>query len=266
MPAPFGPTSAVTEPDGTSSAQSRNAHFEPYRLPSPSARNAVTRPSSPRAVARCRRTSAAMFSSSRPAARARPIQRRSAEAQLLHAVGRRRRRLARDERAHAAPPLDQPLAVQLAVGLEHRVRVDRQAADDVLHRRQLISGPRIPSRTACRTCWTSWRYVGIPERLSRWNSITVSAFSSCLDKAFSSETRSACQAPCCDACATPTDRRRRVAGGTGLAIEATGLRKRYGSVIALDGVDLRVETGIVSACSARTAPGKTTRCGSSRRC
>jgi DNA-binding transcriptional MocR family regulator len=30
----------------------------------------------------------------------------------------------------------------------------------------------MPTRSACRTCWTIWRYGETPERLSRWNSIT----------------------------------------------------------------------------------------------
>ena len=33
---------------------------------------------------------------------------------------------------------DEPVALQLAVGLEHRVGVDRQPGDDVLDRRELV--------------------------------------------------------------------------------------------------------------------------------
>ena len=43
-----------------------------------------------------------------------------------------------------------------------------------------------------------------------------------------------------------------------LAIEATGLRKRYGSVVALDGVDLTAETGIVLGLLGPNGAGKTT--------
>jgi ABC-2 type transport system ATP-binding protein len=43
-----------------------------------------------------------------------------------------------------------------------------------------------------------------------------------------------------------------------LAIEASGLRKRYGSVVALDGVDLRAETGIVLGLLGPNGAGKTT--------
>ena len=43
-----------------------------------------------------------------------------------------------------AAPFDEPAQVELAVGLQHRVRVDRQAADDLLHGRQLIAGLQDP--------------------------------------------------------------------------------------------------------------------------
>ena len=46
-------------------------------------------------------------------------------------------------------------------------------------------GRSIPSRIACRTCWTSCKYAGTPER-SRWNWIMGSTFSRTLDKALSS--------------------------------------------------------------------------------
>jgi ABC-2 type transport system ATP-binding protein len=43
-----------------------------------------------------------------------------------------------------------------------------------------------------------------------------------------------------------------------LAIDAAGLRKRYGSVVALDGVDLQAETGIVLGLLGPNGAGKTT--------
>jgi ABC-2 type transport system ATP-binding protein len=43
-----------------------------------------------------------------------------------------------------------------------------------------------------------------------------------------------------------------------LAIEAAGLRKHYGSVVALDGVDLHAETGIVLGLLGPNGAGKTT--------
>jgi hypothetical protein len=38
------------------------------------------------------------------------------------------------------PGLHQPLAFEVAVGLQHRVRVDRQLCDDLLRGRQLVTG------------------------------------------------------------------------------------------------------------------------------
>src|SRR6476469_5520980 len=49
-----------------------------------------------------------------------------------------------------------------------------------------------------------------------------------------------------------------MAGDQELAIETGGLRKRYGKVIALDGVDLRVERGIVFGLLGPNGAGKTT--------
>src|SRR5256885_3179771 len=49
-----------------------------------------------------------------------------------------------------------------------------------------------------------------------------------------------------------------MAGDHQLAIETTGLRKRYGKVIALDGVDLRVQSGIVFGLLGPNGAGKTT--------
>ena len=41
-------------------------------------------------------------------------------------------------------PSDEALAVELAVGLEHGVRVDRQARDDLLDRRELVARMQDP--------------------------------------------------------------------------------------------------------------------------
>jgi ABC-2 type transport system ATP-binding protein len=49
-----------------------------------------------------------------------------------------------------------------------------------------------------------------------------------------------------------------MAGEQQLAIETSGLRKRYGKVVALDGVDLRVESGIVFGLLGPNGAGKTT--------
>ena len=47
-----------------------------------------------------------------------------------------------------------------------------------------------------------------------------------------------------------------------LAIEAEGLRKRYGDVVALGGVDLRVEAGTVFGLLGPKARARRLRCGS----
>jgi ABC-2 type transport system ATP-binding protein len=49
-----------------------------------------------------------------------------------------------------------------------------------------------------------------------------------------------------------------VTGGTGVALAAQGLRKRYGSRVALDGLDLRVPEGVVYGFLGPNGAGKTT--------
>src|SRR4051794_32436821 len=56
-------------------------------------------------------------------------------------VGRGRLRgTSGDERADTTAALDDALEVELPVGLQHRVRVDRERRDDFLHGRQLVPG------------------------------------------------------------------------------------------------------------------------------
>ena len=47
-----------------------------------------------------------------------------------------------------------------------------------------------------------------------------------------------------------------------LAVEAVGLRKRYGDVVALDGLDLAIPRGTVLGLLGRTAPARPPRCRS----
>src|SRR5690242_588391 len=49
-----------------------------------------------------------------------------------------------------------------------------------------------------------------------------------------------------------------MAGGAELGIEATGLRKRFGGVVALDGIDLHVPKGVVFGLLGPNGAGKTT--------
>src|SRR3954453_19645933 len=67
--------------------------------------------------------------------------------------------------------------------------------------------------------------------------------------------RSAPNAACTDAASAPT---KVSAMATGPAIEATGLVKRYGETVALDGVDLDVARGEVLALLGPNGAGKTT--------
>ncbi len=47
-------------------------------------------------------------------------------------------------------------------------------------------------------------------------------------------------------------------------IEARGLRKAFGTTVALDGVDLRVEAGRILGLIGPNGAGKTRRCSDSR--
>ena len=116
--------------------------------------------------------SAAMFSSSSPAARARSTQRCSAERSAFTRPAAAAATVARDERADAAPALDEALEVELAVGLEHRVRVDREAADDLLHRRKLVARPQDPEPDRLADLLHELEIGRHAGTRSRWNSIT----------------------------------------------------------------------------------------------
>jgi hypothetical protein len=57
-------------------------------------------------------------------------------------AGRRARRKGADERAVPGPGLDQPFALQVPVGLEHRIGIDRGRRDHLAHGGELISHPQ----------------------------------------------------------------------------------------------------------------------------
>ena len=80
-----------------------------------------------------------MLSSSSPATRADASQRSSSRAQRVVVVQRGRRERASDERAAPLPRDDQALALEVAIRLRDRVRVDREIRDDLAHRRQLVA-------------------------------------------------------------------------------------------------------------------------------
>src|SRR5439155_8865384 len=60
-------------------------------------------------------------------------------AQRLEVVGGNGWDRVRDERPLAATPLDETAEVELAIGLQHCVWVDRERTDDFLDGRQLVS-------------------------------------------------------------------------------------------------------------------------------
>jgi hypothetical protein len=59
-------------------------------------------------------------------------------------------RAAQDEGADALTALHQPFTFEIAIGLEHGVRVDRQRPDDFLHGRQSVAG----TQNAAEQCLT----------------------------------------------------------------------------------------------------------------
>ena len=75
------------------------------------------------------------------------------------------------------PGGDQPLVLELAVGLEHRVRVDRHLADDLLDGRQLVALAQQPQPQRLAHLLDELQVGETPERPSRWNSITVTSIS-----------------------------------------------------------------------------------------
>ena len=81
-------------------------------------------------------------------------------------AGRRPGRAAPHERAVAGPGFHQALALQVAVGLEHRVRVEAVAATTSRTAGSLSPTSSRPIRRACRTCCTICRYGGTTDRLS----------------------------------------------------------------------------------------------------
>ena len=83
--------------------------------------------------------SASMLSSSRPARRALASQPRQRLAE--RAVGGERpvAQGGRDEGADPRPRRHEPGVFEFLVGLQHRVRIDRQALDDLLDRRELVA-------------------------------------------------------------------------------------------------------------------------------
>ena len=89
-------------------------------------------------------TSATIPSSSSPAPSASASQPSQGAAQPGQLRQRDLGQRGHDECALARPAGRQALGLQLAVGLEHRVRVDRQRGDHIPDLGQLVAGPEIP--------------------------------------------------------------------------------------------------------------------------
>ena len=145
LPAPLGPTSPTMCPAG-SRACSPERPRRPYRLPSPSASSDPGH-RAPSTASRERACGTGPRCSRRPARRRGPPEPRSA--------ARRSGPWAASEPSASVPVtkvptpaarVDQALVLQLAVGLEHGVRVDGHVRHHVLDRRELVAlGPASPA-------------------------------------------------------------------------------------------------------------------------
>ena len=173
LPAPLGPTSPTTRPAGTSRVQSESAHLRPYFLPRPAGlqHGAHAVSSAHRGAKRGQEQRLdALLVEPGPRAFASHCSRLSPERSVRGegVVGR-----ASGSRRCRPPAAPRPaLVLELAVGLEHGVGVDRQLADDVLDGRQLV--PLAAAGRAAGRGAPAGPAGGTARRLtwpSRWNSI-----------------------------------------------------------------------------------------------
>ena len=142
MPAPFGPTRATTRPAGIASVQSCRAHVRPYRLPSPLVSIAFMRPTSvlpagalmQRVIEQC---PDALLLQPGQRCRVQPLDQPGP--QRLPVPQRNHFESALDVRPLAGATGSEPLVLELAVGLQHGVGVDRERPDHLLDRRQPVT-------------------------------------------------------------------------------------------------------------------------------
>ena len=140
LPAPLGPTSPTTRPAGIVSVQSGAPSAGRSACPGRAARGRRSRHVLlRRSRERWSRNRASMLSSSSPACAGlgEPAAQVAAQRPVGGERGRRSASWSRTCRPRAGR--DQAVVLELAVGLEHGVRVDRQRADDLLDRR--AAGP-----------------------------------------------------------------------------------------------------------------------------
>src|SRR6266542_361088 len=144
LPAPLGPTRAATRPAGRCSEQSRSAHRRRYRLPSPLVSSAVFT----RSLPICLHETCPVGSSPPVPPRLRgPARPSGPSAATRRAPGAAPPGCPVTARPATATPtcpdpagLHQALQLQLPVGLQHGVGVDRQRLGDLADRRQLLTG------------------------------------------------------------------------------------------------------------------------------
>src|SRR6266550_8817044 len=141
LPAPFGPTRPMTRPAGRARSQSRSAHVFRYRFVSPIASSAAFIVNL--LIGLVQRQGQHADDAFAIEARGERCLDPSIERPPETHVYRPRQRMTvvlRHERSEAWPALHQSLALELAVGLENRVQIDREALDDLTGRRQLVAG------------------------------------------------------------------------------------------------------------------------------
>ncbi len=140
LPAPFGPTSPTTRPLGIDSVQSVRAALRPYVLPEADGgqdRGHAT----PACTGGPKRVPEegldAVVVEAGPTSLVQPPVQVGAQGAVRGQRGVAQR--PDDERADTGAGSDQALVLELAVGLEDRVRVDREVAHDLFDRRQLVA-------------------------------------------------------------------------------------------------------------------------------
>ena len=159
LPAPFGPDQADHGPSGTRRCSPAAPTAARSACPGPRRRSRCHATPSSEAARKVLSNSAAMLSSSSPARRALRQPTAQIRPQRLVRGERRVRQRPGDERAEPGPAGGEPLVLELAVRLEHGVRVDRHLADHVLDRRELVAlvaaargaGPGAPAGRAAGT-------------------------------------------------------------------------------------------------------------------
>ena len=139
LPAPFGPTSPTTRPGRDLQRAVRERPAPPVALAQPVGPQDGGHATSCWTARKVAVNSASMLSSSSPASRALVEPALELLAQRPVRGERRVGQRPRDERPDPRPGGDEPVVLELPVGLQHRVGVDRQPRHDLLDRRELVA-------------------------------------------------------------------------------------------------------------------------------